>query len=504
MKYLKLLFVATLFAALASCSDKSDNLQRLIPSDVPGVICINVPNVLEKSKIKKGDKLVLPDGLKAIISHNDESAIGQVIRNIPNIGLDIKDKAFVFFPQSEFDCVALIALSNDNDAKDAVTRHTGARFKDGDDMESVNADNAIWAIKDHVLMYGHLRKQINEKTAIKAALSVLDYDGKSVEDNQQMKKLLDSEQDLSAFFNMQKMNNIVKETLIVGALYKQYPAMQLLLDSDIKSISLFLSFNKDKGDLVVDIEADENGAFASLLKAVAARPATDFLKAIPNSMETIMAISVNGEHLSSIPQVAQMLRMVNEMPFLQRLQINEILKSIDGPLAIAMAKDPNFDDETNYVIAAHANNPRQITRLIATYASSLGQEPEIYNGEYIYSYFNKQVKVGIKQDVVYVTLLNYEIAENYVYDDENVRDFFDDKVFGVYSAIVTNGKKSTFCIGMEDYDKLKGEFVCEATNGNCIQQFIEWLCSFRPASDYDYDTSTQMYDESMVGEFHEL
>ena len=48
---------------------------------------------------------------------------------------------------------------------------------------------------------------------------------------------------------------------------------------------------------------------------------------------------------------------------------------------------------------------------------------------------------------------------------------------------------------------IKGNFIAN-NEGNAMMQFIKLLCTIKPVNDYDYDMSTTIDSDNMVGEFH--
>ena len=154
------------------------------------------------------------------------------------------------------------------------------------------------------------------------------------------------------------------------------------------------------------------------------------------------------------------------------------------------------------MFAAESGKPYYIVDMIARFASRLGQDPEVYEGEYYYSYNNKQVKVGVNGNVVYIKMLNYEQTEGYASTIEEMNSFFGGSSLGVYSHFADKDVNSTISIGLTTDKKLiKGKFLAN-NEGNAMMQFIKLLCTIKPVNDYDYDMSTTIDSDNMVGEFH--
>ena len=501
MKGLKSIAIALICASLASCVSKNEHLEKLIPSDVAGVVCVNMPNVIEKSGIKQGDDLKLPDDLKDVLKANEESALCRLVKNMPNVGLEIKEKAFVYFPKKDFDYVMLAALADEDKAKNLITHKTGCRFEDKDGVDIAISGNDVWAVSDGVLLKAVLKSSSDADKASKLVSAIINYDGKSIADVPEANVLMNVEKEITAYFDAQSIEGIMKSNPVISTWVSDYPILHLLVDNDVKSLTLDMSFNDDNGEITADLNMDDNCQFAQLLDAVLQEPSNDFLATIPNSMQMVMSMSVNGANLVRLPQVNQMLRKVNEMPFLGSLRLDSMVNAISGPIAVGVLEDPYFEGDYNYVFAAESSNPLYIVDLIARFASKMGQDPEVYEDEYIYSYNNKQVKVGVNGNVVYIKMLNYEQTEGYANTIEGMNALFGASNLGIYCHITDKAINSTLSIGLMSKRQIKGTFVAN-NEGNAMMQFIKLLCSIEPVNDYDYDMSNTIESDNMVGEFH--
>ena len=501
MKGIKSIVIALISAAMVSCESKNEHLERLVPGDVAGVVCVNMPKVIEKSGIKQGDDLKLPDDLKEFLKTNEESVICKLVKNMPKSGIEIKERAYVYFPKKDFDYVMLLALADEDKAKTLVTHRSGCHFEEKDGVDIAISGNDVWVVSDGILLKAVLKNSSDAEKASRLASAIINYEGKSIADIAEAAQLLDVEKEITAYFDAQSIETIMKANPVVSTWVSNYPILHLLLDNDIKSISLDMSFDNDRGDMNIHLNMDDNCRFAQLLDAVLQKPSNTFLKTIPNSMQMVTAMSVNGSNLVQLPQIGKMIKKINEMPYLGSLRLDSIVNVIHGPIAVAMSEDPYFEDDYNYVFAAESGRPDYIVDMIARFASRLGQDPEVYDGEYIYSYNNKQVKVGINGNVVYIKMLNYEQTEGYASTIEEMNSLFGESSIGVYSHFADKNINSTISMGMADKKLITGTFIAN-NEGNAMMQFIKLLCTIKPVNDYDYDMSTTIDSDNMVGEFH--
>ena len=103
--------------------------------------------------------------------------------------------------------------------------------------------------------------------------------------------------------------------------------------------------------------------------------------------------------------------------------------------------------------------------------------------------------------MVYIKMLNYEQTEGYANTIEGMNALFGASNLGIYCHITDKAINSTLSIGLKSKRQIKGTFVAN-NEGNAMMQFIKVLCSIEPVNDYDYDMSTTIDSDNMVGEFH--
>ena len=82
---------------MTACSNVSEKLEKMIPSDATGVISIDVPQILNKASFITDGKLQVPADLRTIIDENDASPLCQVIDDLPYMGVNQDSKAYMFF-----------------------------------------------------------------------------------------------------------------------------------------------------------------------------------------------------------------------------------------------------------------------------------------------------------------------------------------------------------------------------------------------------------------------
>ena len=196
-------------------------------------------------------------------------------------------------------------------------------------------------------------------------------------------------------------------------------------------------------------------------------------------MDYIFTISIKGDNFVKLKQIQQLLELFGKVPYIGRIDLASILSTIDGPFTIALARDPHLEGEWNMVLAAHSNNPDGVVAQISNFANSMGQAPELYEGEYIYQYDNKMIRIGITDGILYMKMLDYEQTEGYAYEMKPVREFFDGAVVGFFAQSRTDSISGYFDFGLEDIFNGKGHFYTSNDKANTSQEFLRSLCAIK-------------------------
>lgn len=476
-------FVAALLI-LASCSSVNDNLEKMIPADALGVVSINMPEILNKTGINDNGKLVVPQEVQDIIDQNDAQTICTVVTDLPYLGIDTDSKAFAFFTNKTFGTVVLVALSDEQAARKTIERRTGADFSQVEGIDCIYREDNIYVINDKVLLIGTVNKPMEVSKVAGQARNILSKQRQSILDNKQVKDIINADGDINAYLMQDALKLVLRRNKTYREIAQKLPLVEIFTESDIKAYECHISLNEDKAELTTHIIADENSDYNQLLNNTMTDADAAFLKAIPNSMDYIITMSVKGTNFVKLQQIQQLVGMFKRLPFIGRIDLEAILASIDGPIAVGLARDPHLEGEWNAVIAAKTTNPDMILNQISTFATSMGQAPEIYDGEYIYQYENKMIKLGVIDRILYLKMLDYEQTEGYAYDLEAVRNVFENCNIGFYiNPQVTQG--GTFTYGMTDHFNGKGQFLPVDSKGHAAQALLKVLCSIKPAQAYD-------------------
>lgn len=501
MKIVRLIAFSLVFSLLVSCSDKNKELLKVIPGDAVGVASIDLPGIMKKSgMINDDDQFKMPPELQKIVDDNDASGLCQMLNDLPVMGLDPECKVYTFFTLKTFASVTLFALDKEENARKVIERRTGKDFAKVNDLDCISVGDDFYAISDGILFKGRVNVSQEEKKLAAAAAKMLGRNAASIVDKPSVMEVIDAENDVNAYLHLDAIKNMSRRSKTYRELSQKMPLVDIFVESDIDSYVASLNFNDATADLDVKIKVDNNSDYISLLDRTLCAPGAEFLKAIPESMEYIMAMSVKGGNFVKLPQMSKMIAAFKKVPMMGRLDIESMLTSIDGPVAAGMAYDENLDD-WNTVIVARSTDPDAVLNTVSRFALTVGQKPEIYDGEYIYEYENKMIKLGVVDGIVYMKMLNYEQTEGYAYDNKALRDFFAKSPIGLYVRAKDAKSGGSISIGLQDKTTIKGTFKPSVKGANTVVAFLQTMCSIKPAKDYEDDSEMT---ELVLGAIDEL
>ena len=478
MKWSKSLLAVLLVLLMAACS--GNNLEKMIPADATGVVAFDVPKILEETGLVDDGKIVLPETVRQAVDDNDTSPLCILLNDLPQMGIDADSKAYAFFSSKSFSRVLLANLDDASKARKTLELRVGGDFDKVEGIDCMYVRDKLYAIDGDVLLVGTVSKPMDVNRAAKAAKGILSKTATNITDNKDVIKLLrNSDYDINMWLQGKSLKTILNKSDVYRELSQRFPLVEIFTESDIDAVTCNVDLDEKEVKMETRILAKEDSEYARLLTSTIAKPTGDVLKAIPNSMDYIFSMSIKGENFVQLEQIKQVLQMFGNLPYIGRIDLAKILTTIDGPFSIGLARDPHLEGEWNMVLAARSTDPDAVVRQISTFANSMGQAPELYEGEYIYQYDNKMIRVGITDGILYVKVLDYEQTEGYAYEMQPVREFFDGALLGFFAQSRSDSVCGYLDFGLQDIFNGKGRFYTNQPTANASQEFLRALCGIK-------------------------
>ena len=480
---------------LAGCA--SDSLEKMIPADATGVVSLDVPQILKKAGMIDDGHIVLPKSLQQVIDGNDTSPLCVLLSDLPQMGLNIDSKAYAYFSAKTFGRVLLAELDDPEKARKTLEMRVGGDFSKVEGLDCMYVGDNLYAIDGKVLLVGTVNKAMEVSRAARAARGILSKTATSIPENKQVKELLHSKGGaINAWIQGKGMKAILGKSEVYRELSRKMPLVEIFTESDIDAVTCNIELDDDLVEMTTRILADEGSEYAQLLKSTLGKPSGDVLKAIPNSMDYIFTMSVKGDSFVKLKQIQQLLTMFGKIPYIGSIDLASILSTVDGPFSIGLARDPHLEGEWNMVIATRSTDPDGVVRQISNFANSMGQAPELYEGEYIYQYDNKMIRIGIIDGILYLKMLDYEQTEGYAYEMKPVRDFFDATMLGLFAQTHTDSVNGYFDFGLKDIFNGSGHFYTSEPKGNATLELLRSLCSIKVSDSFGNEADDDDHDFS--------
>lgn len=503
MRCLKWMSIALLLLIMAGCA--GDNLEKMIPADATGVVSFDVPAILKNAGMIKDDKIVVPQSLQQVIDDNDTSPLCVLLNDLPQMGIDTDSKAYAFFTVKTFGRVLLVALDDPDKARKTLAMRVGGDFSKVDGVDCMYVGDNLYVIDGKVLLVGTVNKAMEVARAAKAAKGILSHTAVSIAENGEVKDVLhNKDSEVNAWVQGKGLKTILNKSEVYRELSQKMPMISIFTESDIDAVTCNIDLDDKDVEMLTRIQAGEDSEYARLLNSTMAKPSGDVLKAIPNSMDYIVSMSVKGDKFVQLKQIQQLLTMFGKIPYIGRIDLSSILATVDGPFMVGLARDPHLEGEWNMVLATRSTDPDGVVKKISAFANDMGQAPELYEGEYIYQYDNKMIRIGVIDGVLYLKMLDYEQTEGYAYEMKPVREFFDNAILGFF-AQTHNDINGYFNFGLQDIFNGKGRFYTDDPKANATLEFLRSLCAIKVGDSFgNEDDDDDGFSSFMSGAIDKL
>ena len=235
-----------------------------------------------------------------------------------------------------------------------------------------------------------------------------------------------------------------------------------------------------------ELFADENSDIMKLIKDIQGETSTDFLKYMPAKAKLIFATGIKGEKLAEFEQVKNVLQLISSNPSFGNVNCVELVKSINGPIAIGLdadLKSPMTTLAGTFVITT--SKAKEWKSLFDTLLSISGGMP-------------MQFAVEAKPDVV---IVKFGMNNSFALDasaNEDAKQVFDGCFYGFWMGLNVDGMAMYADSQVKDLNKGTAKFYINGKDGKrmifgdyplffkALQQSVQPAYSndFEPEPDY--------------------
>lgn len=480
-RYINLFLIAVCLCIAASCSKSGDELKNCIPQNSSWVAKINASEILTKGKwLDKDGNISVPDKLKKAIDGSDTFA-KRIIMSLPSSGLNFDSNIYLFDGLKSFSAEMLAQIDDAGITEKWICQLTAeSSMKQDGDYKYLLSKNSLYVIHDNVLFIGYTAKS-DEKSLLSEVAKMLENSGKSIADNKEAAEILNRDTDVAIYVSMTEIKN--NGTLL--PYLAKYPKLSLLTEMDLKALAATIDFDKDM-KLTVEVHSNDNSGYSMLYSTALGEPSADFLDVIPASMASVFSVSLNGKQLLSVGEFKKILASTIAMPIIRDLNMEQIISTINGPVAIAISKDADFVNEYNYVVVIASSNPNAILADINRVASLYGQQPQKSGEEYIYNYYNQKISIGIKNSrYIFFKVLNSQQSTENMAASKSMKDLLNKSKICFYQKTDTPVGPLEFAIGSDSAYRITASISTSSNAENIITSILSVICTAKPSSVLD-------------------
>ncbi|MBP5687223.1 MAG: DUF4836 family protein [Muribaculaceae bacterium] len=504
MKRINFLLALLAVLLMASCSSADEKLRALIPDDAVGVVRINLPSVLNKAGIKKGEdnemELSIPANLMKTIEMANENLVddvnifGDVISNLPESGIDVKNNCYIFLSPGTYRSVALFHLDDEDKALEMVSKIAGGKMKEMSGIMFVSHLDYGYAIDDDVLMIGRYTIPVPDDKASAAAKKIIDRSTPSLLEKEEVSKAIDVKDcDITAYIDAKGLP-LVYDNSDLKPLMGEFSPMDLLAGSGIKAMTATVNFNdskkgEEKVEIVTDFICASNSMYGLIYDKIIATAdggdATEALAAVPGDFDTYFAVKVNGAGIMNLPGSSMLFDNLNTFPLTNGVNCKGIISSINGALVFGMQQFGDMD--YNLGVSAQSTAPEMVVNEIVNIANQRGQAPyKNANGEYVYddNYSNgdKAIVMSNNGGVVYMRYINY-VPTTGADSWPALAGVLNTSRMVLFHQVKVNGTpEGCLCWGLRNKTHGEGFYFTLDENENIVQSALKFLCWREPSS----------------------
>lgn len=434
---------------VTSCSNVDSKLENQIPADAVMVAKLDVLNFIEHSGIDiKDGKIVLPQKFMDMLRDmgTDLSNFDAEGAKFVESGVDFKNSIYCFVP-ADAKGDALVALVPVSDAKKLqayIEDQAGAKMEDKGGILAlkVGGGNGL-AIFDDVLYCLSGLGSTSPEDRVKQ-LSSLE---KSIAGNAAAVKAIDASEDLNIYLNNSFLQKIAagQGARMGGMAAQAQPVLELL--KDIKSTAYHVSLADGGLKFKHENDIEANCDLAKLASQVVAKPSADLLPLLPKAKNVaVFSLALNGEGIANLEMVKTYTNQLSGSP--EKEKAFEIIKSINGPITLAVASDELTGQNFCGALAFKCGKAGELLGIVE---NSLDQLVTRKGDELV---LNQPINgrdgaIGVKNGAVYIKFGDKSFAENLA-SVGAAKDIVGKSVCGAYFSVTQGAVEVEFAAEAAD------------------------------------------------------
>lgn len=442
-KTFKLSILVVLLVAITSCNQTNKKMMELIPESAGIIVSINPSKVIDHTGVNvDGDgKLELPGNLGNTITESDKKQLEEGVQKIMKAGADLSNNIYVYITYNRSNTIHVLATTKDATATKAVAeKEGGMTFKAVDGIEMARMGDSYLAIKDDIVVMAD-----NVKDAEIDVKEVFAEKEKNATTNSDIEGVLSEDKDINVYINYESAIEMAKE----------------LGNSQIALISGFLTgikgcgYNVDLSDNKVAVKGqtfvDENADIIKLLNEIKGDASNDFMEFMPADANILFSLSLKGEKLAEFASIKPLLEAQSGNPMLGNANLTDLVKSLDGPIAVGVCVDKEF-------------NPEKVKGSVVITTTKPNEWKALLDGILKMGGMPYQVVTEVKGENV---IVKFGVQTNFALNCSNdkAKSVFSDNYIGFCMDLNNNGKTMHMETGAADIKHGEGVFYILNADG---------------------------------------
>ncbi len=386
---------------LGSCS-KDKEYTRVIPSNAPLVVSIDVQSIIKKSGLMDNQQSILKN-MTAVLKNEK---LAKMIQNPSDAGLSLKDKVY-FFVTAENEPTVVIKVSDMDKLKDALKIMQSEGLCD----EVEKSSNYSWTV---LCGYGVCAFDKNSLIVMETPnphsipvkeeiTQLMDQEEKSgISANKGFQKMVEQKSDVGLFASFASIPQLTSASMMMG----------LPEDANLKEMMLIAQMNFENGKIAIEGEYfTENPSLKEYLKKqteMGGKIKHTFLKYLPASSLAYLSTNVKGDKLyEMLLQSSEFKEMVKDARLTPGLNLKKSVSAFNGDVSVVISSISE-KQSPSFLAYAEVNDPAAIGVIYAlkndlgdmgmTIASS-GKNQYVVKS----TLFPSAIRFGVRGNYLYLT-----------------------------------------------------------------------------------------------------
>lgn len=475
MKKIKMLLLLAVAVIVASCGkQQGPSPMSMIPEDAAMVMSVNMKSLIDKSGIEvKDGQVIFPDSYSSLLQNLSASDKGE-LDGLAESGVDFEGRAYLFVNSSDFQVGLIVPIKDKEAFKGYVEKvDESTMTADGEEYYKCVDGRMVQLISDYYFGVFEMKGTSDEATCKAVMSGTLE---KPISTKKSAVKALDGGNDIMAWINYEGLMSMASGSSMSAAAILQGGMLASVINS-VDGVSGTLDFNKKSIDLVAKTIYKEGTDVIANFEQIYGKASAEGLKFIPNDVEAVMSLTMNGENILKINEISNLLLQYKDNAMLSRDELRDYIAGIDGPITIGMNYSSLIYNKYSVPAIYGAIKNKNCEKIFAKVESLLRGMgfPVMKNGDEIVVNFRdaSSVAVGCKDGFLYFRTSGAPVSKS-MYDDSQAREIMESASCGLYVPVKDGSSVQRILTTLDPALKISGyASACSSTEESTMSIVVD-------------------------------